>query len=356
MKTAICDTDAFYPFRDLVEGRFRNLADLKAIERFVRTVVLHDETTVQITPLSYNEDAEAEADYAHQSSGQGHQKMVIVGIGPVLTKYDFVTQRDIPQPAASFALSPAIMENIAFFSNATEGNAFFKAHTEFAKKALAVVQSGNGSALLCSEFGQKIISSAEKYPEKLFASLDEDLQKFSKEINVNRLGFRVPPVLAIVLSRCARRDAIPIVLKDLRDEWAEARKKVWKLIDNLRKCETSKEAYEIQRELSEASLLFSPFHKELASHPGRMLWEIVGTASAGGIAAQLAGGNPIIGALTSTAIQLPKTASQSFREFRKAFFGIGAFDLANKVRREVSSVEIDALKRLLRPDEFAALH
>jgi hypothetical protein len=42
-------------------------------------------------------------------------------------------------------------------------------------------------------------------------------------------------------------------------------------------------------------------------------------------------------------------------EFRQVFFNIGAFDLANKVRREVSQVEIDALVKLLRPDEIDSL-
>jgi hypothetical protein len=46
MSVAVCDPDAFYPLRSLVAGPFNDLRDLIEVERFVRTVVLHDEISM----------------------------------------------------------------------------------------------------------------------------------------------------------------------------------------------------------------------------------------------------------------------------------------------------------------------
>jgi hypothetical protein len=59
-KLAVCDPVAFYPFRRLVEGPLTNPKDLEAAERFVRTVVLHDELVMGLEPLPLRvEDDEA---------------------------------------------------------------------------------------------------------------------------------------------------------------------------------------------------------------------------------------------------------------------------------------------------------
>ena len=53
-KLAVCDPPAFYhPFRRLVEGPLTDPQDLEAAERFIRTVVLHDELIMGIEPLRY---------------------------------------------------------------------------------------------------------------------------------------------------------------------------------------------------------------------------------------------------------------------------------------------------------------
>ena len=51
MTTALCDPDAFYPFRSLVQGPLNDLGVLPKIERFVRSVVLHDEMEMVMEPL-----------------------------------------------------------------------------------------------------------------------------------------------------------------------------------------------------------------------------------------------------------------------------------------------------------------
>lgn len=50
---AVCDPDAFRPFRRLVEGPLTNPKDVEAAERFIRTAVLHDELIMGIEPLPY---------------------------------------------------------------------------------------------------------------------------------------------------------------------------------------------------------------------------------------------------------------------------------------------------------------
>lgn len=354
MKLAICDSEAIYPFRDLVEGRIRGRSDLLAVERFIRTVVLHDEINLQLTPMAFCPEADSEGKDDYQVIGGKRVRLVIVGIGPAIG-YDFLKTGKITLPDSTFDLSPAIRETISEFSNAAEGNAFYKAHIEYAQRAFTIVSSGQGSALLCSEFGQEIIGTAERYPATLFAPLDKEWKEFAKTIGSERLGFSVPPVLAIVLSRCARRDAIPVVVKDLRDEWGDARRKVWKLIDSLRTCRTIGEAREINCELTEASLLFAPVRQEFETRPGRMLWDIGAAGISGAIISYFAGGNPIIGGAITGASQIPKTTAPLLHEFGKVLFRTGAFDLANKVRRETSRIEIEALQRLLDADELKSL-
>jgi hypothetical protein len=71
---------------------------------------------------------------------------------------------------------------------------------------------------------------------QLFRPLDQEWQSYARQAEQDGLDLLVPPVLGIVLTRCAQRDAIPTVIRDLRDEWADARKKVWDLLYALRRC------------------------------------------------------------------------------------------------------------------------
>src|SRR5207253_786914 len=113
------------------------------------------------------------------------------------------------------------------------------------------------SALLCGDLGRQALTKASQYPEALFEPLDADWQGYARSAEQDGLGLLVPPVLGIVLTRCARRDSIPTVIKDLRDEWADSRRKVWQLLDSLRACGTLGEAIEIRSALTSASRLFS---------------------------------------------------------------------------------------------------
>ena len=162
-------------------------------------------------------------------------------------------------------------------------------------------------------------------------------------------------MLGIVLTRCAKREAIPTVIKDLRDEWADARRKVWQLIDALPTCRTVGDARTISRELSEASLLFSPNKHEIDTRPIRLFWELLTSVGAGAVTARMSGADPVVGVTIGGVTQVARVAPGFLHEFGRTVFGRGAFDLANKVRRETAKVELDALPQLLSDAEIHSL-
>ena len=342
MKVAICDPEAFYPLRNLVLGPFDTFEDLAAIERFLRTVVLHDEMVMEITPHA---DPDVEVEFTEEEKRAG-ARMVITGFGPTLTGFGFFAASNWRPPVPDIQLTPPLLEVAAKFANAGPGNVYFNAHVEYLKLALGIVAQG-GSALMCSDFGQQAVMAASEYPEALFKPLDEEWQRYAKSAEQDRFGLLVPPVLGIVLTRCARRDAIPTVVRDLRDEWAQARRKVWALLDALRVCRTVGEANEVHRELSEASQLFPPNRRDATSRPVRILWEFAAAVAAGAGIASLSGGKPALGAVTGAIAQGARSVTGFTHDFGPAVFGRGAFDLANKVRREAGRVDFSALSRLL---------
>jgi len=63
---------------------------------------------------------------------------VIVAVGPVLTGYDFFTERSGPQPVPEIELSTALLEAASQLANAGEKNVYFKAHVEYLKRLLGV--------------------------------------------------------------------------------------------------------------------------------------------------------------------------------------------------------------------------
>lgn len=352
MSIAACDPEAFYPLRSLVKGPFDNLEDLPAIERFVRTVVLHDEIVMEGGLMAFEPDAEVELS---EEENQAGGRSVIVALRPSPDGYDFFTNTiGPPQPVPDIDLSPALLEVVAQSANAGEGNVYFRAHVNQLKRLLGIVEEG-GSVLLSGEYGEHVVATAGRYPEDLFRQLDQDWQGYARQAEQDGLGFLVPPVLGIVLTRCARRDAIPTIIRDLRDEWVDARKKVWDLLGALRRCATLGEAAEIHKELSEASRLFSPAASDVDTQPVRVLWEIFAAASAGAAIAKLSGGNTAVGAAAGTVSQVARSLPTLADEFGPALFGRGAFDLARRVHREAAKIELDALPRLLSNTEKQGL-
>ena len=244
-------------------------------------------------------------------------------------------------------LSPELVEVARRFSNAEEGNVHYKTHIEFLQRIVALVRTG-GSALLAGEFGTAAIGASTRFPPTWFENLDRDWRQFAREIDTGGINFMVPPVLSIILTRCARRDAIPTVIKDLQAEWADARAKVWALVDRLNTARTIAEAQEIRRELEAASRLLSPTQSEFDTRPGRVLWDLVVGGMAGAATAVVSGGRPSVGATIGAVISAAaKSVPPLIHELGPALFGRGAFDLARRIRQGTLRIEYDALARLL---------
>jgi len=351
MSRAICDQNSFYPFRALVEGHITGPSTLADAERFARTVVLHDEIEMRLEPFG-DSGADEEIDEEAEAAGV---RNVIVAFGPVLDGYDFFDPSSASaDKARPISLSPKVLAVARTFSNADEGNVYYNAHVEYLQHVLAVVREG-GSALLAGEFGNAAIGASSEFPTELFDPLDQQWQQFARDADSGGLGLVVPPVVSILLSRAARRDAIPGILADLRNEWGVARAKVWALVAQLKAARTLEDAFEIKRQLEEAARLIVPTSPSVGTRPIRVLWDIVAGGAAGAITAAISGGTPTIGAAVGAVSIASKSVPPLARELGAALFGHGAFDLARRVRRETLLVEPGVLARLLTDAEKRAL-
>jgi hypothetical protein len=341
---AICDAEAFLPYWNLVESKLENVDELPEIERFLRTLLLHDHIAFQ--PMMRRKGTWYYVDAAGQRRADNpidDESLANCYLGgPEDLDLPRVALPDVPE----IQLSPALMELASRHAGAGPGSPYFEAHIKYLKRLGCVVQI-QGSLHLCSAFGREAVSTASGLPETLFEQLDGRWQKYAKAIQRDGLGLLVPPVLGIVLSRCARRSAIEVVVRDLRDEWAGARLKVWTLLDALRNARTLGQAVEIRQNLADASRLFAPEPTEHDSRPVRILWEIAAASVAGAGIGALAGGSPVIGSITGAMAHVPRSVPALLHEFGPAIFGRGAFDLARRVRRAVSQIELDTLPRLL---------
>lgn len=324
-----------------MEGKLENVAELPEVERFLRTLVLHDHVTFQPMMSKKGKWLVSAPDGSYVPDEDGRLANVFRG---------GIEDLDLPEAplpdVPDIDLSPALMELASRHAGAGPGDAYFEAHVKYLKRLGSVVQI-QGSLHLCSNFGREAVSTASTLPEALFADLDGRWQEYAFAVQRDGLGILVPPVLGIVLSRCARRSAIEVTVRDLREEWAGARRKVWARFDDLRKARTLGQAIEIRHEIEEASRLFAPGPTEHDSRPVRILWEIATAAVAGAGIGALAGGSPVVGSISGAMAHVPRSVPALLHEFGPALFGRGAFDLARKVRRAVSDVEFDALSRLL---------
>jgi len=350
MTLAVCDQEAFYPFRSLVNGQVSSLSELASAERFVRTVVLHDEIVMELEPWPY--DAESDPGFSDEEKLAGARN-VMVAIGPVLDGFDFFSDRTRSDQARSVELSPPLIQAARDFSRDEPGNPYYNAHIEYLHRLVSVVTSG-GSALVSGKFGRTAIDRAADYPEKLFETLDADWQTFARKAGEGDVGVTAPPLLSILLTRAARRDALPTVLSDMRDEFAYARAKIWHLLDELKSARTIGDAEGIKRELASASQRMSPATTTSSMGPGRVLWNLIGSALGGGGAALLTHTNPVIGGAIGAVKGLGATLPLD-REFGHSLFRHGAFDLARRVRGEVVKVEFEALARHLSKSELRRL-
>ena len=114
-------------------------------------------------------------------------------------------------------------------------------------------------------------------------------------------------------------------------------------IDALNDARTLKEVEDLVRELEEASELFSRRQTEYDTQPMRVFWNIA-AATGAAVSTGVPAGAAVVGA---GARSLPKM----LQDIGPALFGRGAFDLAKRVRREVSKIDPNVLKRFLSASE-----
>jgi hypothetical protein len=349
----VCDSEAFYPFRALLSGHLSSPDELPAVERFLRSVVLHDEVGMDLEPDSYHPEMD-EIEWTDEELEAGG-RMVIVAIGPDVTPLGIFSE-DFRDRVNSLATIPeTLLKTVEEFSNAQEGNVYYDAHVNYLRRLFGVIAQG-GSVVCDGGLGRAALEQASAFPSELFGQLDKDWPQYAEILRSGNLGLNIPPVLAIVLSRCARRDAILTVVKDLRDEWATAREKVWQLVGALRDAPSLRRIDEIRRELKEASKYFSPATPTKCYSPMRVLWDITTAAAGGAAITSIAGGDPRIGAISKALSEIARLFSPSSDELRRVF-SRGAFDLARRVSRETASVAPlpDLLSRFLAADEKKAL-
>jgi hypothetical protein len=366
-KLAVCDPVAFYPFRRLVEGPLTNRKDLEAAERFIRTVVLHDELVMGLEPLPLRvEDDEALRKAAREKAAIAAAagkpfapgEPVVLGIAFTETSlqedkygYGLFAGNLSGQSPPNIELSPSQLEMVSTYSHAKEGNPHYTSHLHYLQHLFNVVLEGG--SLLCEDpFARAAIERATQFPSQLFVPLDADWKQYVQKIQSGSLGLVVPPLLSIVLNNCARRDAIPEVVMDLRRDWGVAREKIWQLVEEQRSAQTLRELNEVDHAFAEASKHFSPTTELRGTSPLRMLWDILAAATSGAVTAKLVGADAKIGALTGATPQIIRSVKDAPSLFRR-----GAFDLAGRVRDAAASVAPmpDLLSRFLSDSEKRAL-
>lgn len=354
MTLAICNPDAFYPIGSLVEGPFRDPNDLPKIERLIRAAVLHDEVKMVMEPWP-NMDENHEWTAEEIAAGG---RSVIVAVGPVIDKYErhnLIQYQSLSKavPRKEINISGELRQLAQDYAMTGEGP-YFEAHLGFIRVLLSTVANG-GSVVVENSLADAVINVTSRIPEELFAHLDRDWTELVRTIDGGDIGLVVPPFLAILLNRCARRDSMLDVLEDMKNELREPREKMWSLINALMQAKTIAQANEIRQELQRASELMSPSREWPTLCPVRTLWKVV-TSGLGGAAVGALTGAPIAGAAGGVVNQVAGVISNNAPEFR-VIFRRGAFDLARRLNRDLRTIPRipELLRSILTPTEQADL-
>lgn len=378
-RTVVFDIGGFNAVQKLVSGPIKTLEDLIPIEEALRALVLHDDAIFVPMPIAANEfsgkGGKAAKPSRSRRTGRISRGAVVATTSPTVVTLKF--KKSMPpgkwsitciSPAdllglftsaldqgtlPKFALSEPLQKLAATYSNAQSGNPNFELHLEFLRLIFWTVQNG-GSAVCTTNFARAAIDKASEFPELLFKALDADWREFGRSIDNADIGPWIPPVTAIVASRSADREKIPAIIRDLRDEWAMARAKVWDLVDELKLTRNPSQAEAVLRELTEASKYFSSFRQDNSTRPLQILWEFF-LAAFGGAAIGSLAGSTAVGTVTALIGQSIRTVQKS-ADLSSILLGRGAFDLAKRVRRETARIDLGALHGMLSESEKKALN
>lgn len=144
MKIAACDATAFRPFRRLLSEPLvklpgfesLRLEDLPEIERFIRTVVLHDEIVLELEPLLYDYGEVWPEEFLRRFEADGvlfdKQKdsggrTVIFAAAPALRGSESFLQESRQDDIPDIELAPELINLISQHTNAGEGALVFDA-------------------------------------------------------------------------------------------------------------------------------------------------------------------------------------------------------------------------------------
>lgn len=335
---AVFDPDAFYPFRAVVEGPLTALAELQDAERFARMLVLHDLSIMETEPWP-DPGVEDEEDGARN---------VIVGIGPAIGSFGPLLRsvsevEDLPDLAGE--LSPRVLHACRSISGAEAGNPYYRAHEDFFRRTLGVIDAGGSAVLAGDVAAQSGLFDDSRYPEALFAELDAESQVIVRELVDGTLGPNLPPVLAMALRRARSRNDLLRVFAEIRDEWGDARRKVWKLVKELRSAKDLAGATEVRKELEAAGREFNP-DSRVSPSTLRVMWDVLGGAVVGAGVSGLTAGDVTHGALIGAGSAIAGIVQDdAFRPFRR-MLRTGGFDLARRVRTEVEKLDPESPKLL----------
>ena|SRR5947209_2093429 len=340
MAIALCNPNAFYALRSLVNGPI-TAEDLPKIERFIRSILLHDDVQMLMDPWP---DPGEEREWSEEEIEAGGRN-VVLAVGPTIDTYEdrgLLSYLPYHQDIRA-ELDDQLMQ-LARERAGSQAGPYLDAHVKFIADVIATVRAG-GSIVFEDSLANEVIEIASVVPEGFFDGLDRGWTEFLIAAREGDIGFAVPPFLAIVLNRCARRDAIPHVLADMKQELASARHQLWELLTRLPAARTIAECNEIKNELARAGEMMNPAHQWPTLRPVRMLWQI-GVAAMGGAVVGAIARAPLAGGTAAAVNQAARAVLGNETEFR-VLFRRGAFDLARRVNMELR--QIARIPELLRP-------
>ena len=345
LSVAICDQFAFYPFRELVAGGISSWNDLERAEQFLRTVLLHDHVEMTGEPMPSPED---DREWTDDEIAAGARN-VIVSFLPTLDGYEGIVRSPSGStpPELDLQLS-ADLVGLAVSSAGTDraDDPYLRAHLEYLQNLCLVVKRG-GSILVAGDVGRAASALATKWPAALLERLDADVRRFAEQANRGDLGLVLPLFLEIVIRRAGSRDRIVDALIELREEWGESRRRVWKTLHALRCTSDLSEAHALIRELEGISAAIRA--PGAGVKPIEVAWQVTTEAGAGAARSWIASGSPLLGAAVPAVGRAVAAAGSLGRQL----FGLGGFGLARSIMREVRDYKpsVDQLRGLLSDDE-----
>ena len=278
---------------------------------------------------------------------------VITAFMPMLTGYEnIVRSRTGPTRELSLELRPELIRLAASSAGTDQDDdPYLRTHLRYLQNLCLFVKRG-GSVLAAGVVGQAAKRIIREVPVPLLQHLDDDVRQFAEQANRGDLGLVMPPFLAIIIGRANTRDRIVEALGELREEWAEPRRRIWETLHALRRARDLEECGELRRQLDGISRAI----RAPGAGGSRLIevaWQVTTAAGAGAINEWIQSGNPLLGAAVPAAVW----AAAAARSLGPELFGLGGFGLARAINREVREHEpsVDQLRALLADDEKGRL-